>query len=94
MLVTRPGDQAHELGERLATLGAEVLEQPGILLSEPPDWSSVDAALARLGEFDWLVFSSSNGVRYLLDRLRRLGGGPEQFRGLKLAAIGPGTAGS
>jgi uroporphyrinogen III methyltransferase/synthase len=92
VLVTRPGGQAHELSGRLATLGAEVLEQPGILLSEPPDWSRVDAALARLGEFDWLVFSSSNGVRYLLDRLRRLGGGPEQLHGLKLAAIGPGTA--
>jgi uroporphyrinogen III methyltransferase/synthase len=92
VLVTRPGNQAHDLSGRLAALGAEVLEQPGLTLSEPPDWSGVDAALARLDEFDWLVFSSSNGVRYLVDRLRRLGGGPERLRGLKLAAIGPGTA--
>jgi uroporphyrinogen III methyltransferase/synthase len=92
VLVTRPGAQAHELSQRLAALGARVLEQPGIVLSGPPDPSAVDAALARLDEFDWLVFSSSNGVRYLIDRLRQSGGGPERLGGLRLAAIGPGTA--
>jgi uroporphyrinogen III methyltransferase/synthase len=73
-------------------LGAKVLQQPGVIVGDPPDWDSVDAALARLAEFDWLVFSSTNGVRYFLDRLRRLGGRPEQLSGVRLAAIGPGTA--
>jgi uroporphyrinogen III methyltransferase / synthase len=92
VLVTRPGDQSHELAGRLAALGASVLEQPGVTVSDPPDWEGVDAALARLDEFDWLVFSSSNGVRYLLDRLRQLGGRIERLADVKLAAIGPGTA--
>ena len=92
VLVTRPGEQAQELRELLTTLGAEVLEQPGITVSDPPDWSPVDAALARIANYDWLVFSSSNGVKRLLDRLLLRGGSLGQLAGVKLAAIGPGTA--
>ena len=64
-----PGEQAHDLRDRLAALGADVLVQPGIEIGPPTDWAAVDAALARLDQYDWLVFSSGNGVRYLLDRL-------------------------
>ena len=55
------------LAEQLRRLGAEVIVQPAIRIAPPADWQPVDAALARLDEFDWLVFSSANGVRYLLD---------------------------
>ncbi len=48
---------------------AECLVQPAIEISPPEDWGPVDAALKRLDEFDWIVFSSVNGVQYLLDRL-------------------------
>ncbi len=92
VLVTRPGEQAQELRELLTALGAEVLEQPGITVSDPPDWSPVDAALERIAGYDWLVFSSSNGVKRLLDRLLLRGGSLEQLATVKLAAIGPGTA--
>ena len=92
VLVTRPGEQAQELRELLAALGAEVLEQPGITVSDPPDWSPVDAALDHVASYDWLVFSSSNGVKRLLDRLLLRGGSLEQLASVKLAAIGPGTA--
>ena len=92
VLVTRPGEQAQELRELLTVLGAEVLEQPGITVSDPPDWSPVDAALEQLASYDWLVFSSSNGVKRLLDRLMFRGGSLEQLAKVKLAAIGPGTA--
>ena len=92
VLVTRPGEQAHELRELLTALGAEVLEQPGITVSDPPDWSSVDAALEHVASYDWLVFSSSNGVKRLLDRLLFRGGSVAQLAAMKFAAIGPGTA--
>ena len=78
-----------ELAEQLRQLGAEVVAQPAIRIEPPADWRPVDAALARFGEFDWLVFSSANGVRYLCDRLREKEIGPLS---IKLAAIGPGTA--
>jgi uroporphyrinogen III methyltransferase/synthase len=92
VLVTRPAEQASHLRSALERLGAEVLVQPAIEISPPDDWSRVDAALARLQEFDWLVFSSANGVRYLLDRLLAIGGDTRRLAGVKLAAIGPGTA--
>jgi uroporphyrinogen III methyltransferase / synthase len=92
VLVTRPGDQAAEVWQRLAELGAEVLVQPAIRISDPPDWAPVDAALDGLDRFDWLVFSSANGVRYLLERLWSHRGDLRRLARLKLAAIGPGTA--
>jgi uroporphyrinogen III methyltransferase/synthase len=92
VLITRPGEQARELRELLSALGAEVVEQPGIVVSDPPDWSPVDAAIKRIGTYDWIVFSSSNGVKRLLDRMLIRGGQIEQLSGIQLAAIGPGTA--
>jgi uroporphyrinogen III methyltransferase / synthase len=92
VLITRPGEQGRELRERLAALGAEVLEQPGIVISDPPDWAPVDAALGRIGDYGWIVFSSSNGVKRLLDRLLARGGSVQQLAKTRLAAIGPATA--
>ena len=73
-------------------MGAECLFQPAIEIGSPPDWGPVDTAIERLAEFDWLVFSSANGVRFLLDRLLALGGDVRRLSGAQLAAIGPGTA--
>jgi uroporphyrinogen III methyltransferase/synthase len=92
ILVTRPRDQVGPLCERFEELGAEVLVQPAIRISEPPDWAPVDAALDRLDAYDWLVFSSANGVRYLLERLLGRGGDLRRLGQVRLAAIGPATA--
>ena len=92
ILVTRPAHQAAALAGPLTELGAEVLFQPAIEIGPPVDWEPVDAALQRLGEFDWLVFSSSNGVRYLMNRLLAGGRDLRQLGSIKVAAIGPGTA--
>lgn len=92
ILVTRAADQAGSLREQLSELGAEVLLQPAIQIGPPQDWGPVDAALQRLEAFDWLVFSSSNGVRYLLHRLWELGFDWRKLAHTQLAAIGPGTA--
>lgn len=92
VMVTRPRAEADRLATRLAALGAEVVDHPVIRISEPPDWAPVDEALGRLEHYDWLVFSSANGVRYLADRLRGLSDGLDRLGGIKLAAIGPGTA--
>jgi uroporphyrinogen III methyltransferase/synthase len=91
VLVTRPRHQADALAGPLAGLGAEVLFQPAIEISEPADWRPVDRVIARIQEFDWLVFSSANGVCYFLDRLLQ-GGDLRRLGNTRLAAIGPGTA--
>ena len=86
-----PGTSA-KLRDRLEALGADVLAQPAIQVTDPPDWGPVDAALDRLDEYDWLVFSSANGVDYLLGRLRERGGDSRRLGRVKLAAIGSGGA--
>jgi uroporphyrinogen III methyltransferase/synthase len=63
-----------------------------IEIREPADWSLADRALARLAEYDWLVFTSSNGVHSLIRRLCDLGADLRALGHLKLAAIGPATA--
>ena len=92
VMVTRPVEQAGSLRQRLVDLGADVLGQPAIRISAPADWKPVDEALARLDQYDWLVFSSSNGVRFLLERLLERGDDLRRLGSLRLAAVGPGTA--
>ena len=92
IMVTRPASQAQGLIKQLTTLGAAVICQPAIEISPPQDWETVDATLADLAKFDWLVFSSSNGVRALLNRLLETGCDMRALGGVRLAAIGPGTA--
>ncbi|HWB00532.1 MAG TPA: uroporphyrinogen-III C-methyltransferase [Pirellulales bacterium] len=90
VLVTRPVGQASQAVGRLHELGADVLVQPAIEILPPDDWSPVDAALERLDKYDWLVFSSANGVRMLLDRLAQIAD-LRKLGSTKLATIGPGT---
>ncbi|MEN6451914.1 MAG: uroporphyrinogen-III synthase [Thermoguttaceae bacterium] len=89
VMVTRAESAADPLADELRRRGAQVVVQPAIRISPPPTWAPVDRALARLHEFDWLVFSSANGVRFLLERRRDRGLGARLPR---VAAMGPGTA--
>jgi uroporphyrinogen III methyltransferase / synthase len=92
ILVTRPRGQAEALETPLAELGAEVLFQPAIEISAPPDWRPVDDALVRVAEFDFLTFTSANGVRFFLDRLLATGRDLRALGNVRIAVIGPGTA--
>jgi uroporphyrinogen III methyltransferase/synthase len=91
IVVTRPLDASDRAAAMLESLGAEVLPAPTVVIRPLTDYSRVDSAIERLADFDWLVFTSANGVRHFLGRLevrrdlRALGH-------LKLAAIGPATA--
>lgn len=76
----------------LSSHGANVLQAPAIQIADPEDWAPVDAALDRLGEFDWLVFSSANGVDFLMRRLLARGGDARNLSNIKLGAIGSGTS--
>ncbi|MCJ7436404.1 MAG: uroporphyrinogen-III C-methyltransferase [Acidimicrobiia bacterium] len=87
IVVTRAREQASELRLQLEALGAEVLELPAIRV-EP-----VDFELPALGRYAWLVFTSANGVRAFFERgLDAAGLDARALGGLRLAAIGPGTA--
>src|SRR5262245_32774267 len=92
ILVTRPLHQADDLAQPLAELGANVLLQPAIEIKALQDSTTCDRALELLDRFDWLVFSSSNGVRYFLDRLPAIRRDMRALGKIRIAAIGPGTA--
>ena len=92
VLVTRPAHQANAMAQPFLELGAEVLYQPAIEIGPPRDWDPVDRAITQLNEFDWLVFSSRNGVEFFLRRLREQSHDWRALAHLKLAAIGPATA--
>jgi uroporphyrinogen III methyltransferase/synthase len=92
IMITRPRRQARKLIERLNELGAHCLVQPVIEILPPSDWPAVDEVLSRLSTFDWLVFSSANGVEALFERLEQTGRDVRALGSLKIAAIGLGTA--
>jgi uroporphyrinogen III methyltransferase/synthase len=92
IVVTRPQGEADGAAEALEALGAEVLIAPTVEILPPGDLAPIDRAIAALSSFDWLVFTSGNGVRFFLDRLESLGHDLRALGSLRLAAIGPATA--
>jgi uroporphyrinogen III methyltransferase/synthase len=90
IVVTRDRRQAAELAEPLEALGAEVLLLPVIEIRESADPAPLDAAIACLDRYDWLIFTSVNGVRSFIERLD---GSAADLRSLKakICAIGPAT---
>lgn len=92
VLVTRPSGEADDSASSLEALGAEVLLAPTIAIRPLEDFGAVDSAIDRLATFDWLVFTSANGVRAFLDRLEALGRDLRALGQIHLAAIGPATA--
>jgi uroporphyrinogen III methyltransferase / synthase len=92
VLVTRPRHQAGDLVRRLEELGALTSLLPTVEVQPPADWSVVDRALAQLSRYQWLVFTSANGVHFFLRRLRETGRDLRALGSLRLAAIGPATA--
>ncbi len=93
IIVTRAREQASDLVEKLTDLGAHCIECPTIKVVPPNDWSLLDEAIRNLADYDWIVFTSVNGVRFFFDRLFETGFDARAFGGLRTAAIGPATAG-
>jgi uroporphyrinogen III methyltransferase/synthase len=92
ILVTRTREQASALSARLRDLGADPVELPTIRVAAAESWAPLDRAVKHLSEFDWIIFTSTNGVRYFWDRLHHAGLDARALNGVRLAAIGPATA--
>lgn len=92
ILVTRAVHQAGKLSQGLRSLGAIPVEVPVLEIQPPTSFAALDAALTNLAAYNWLVFTSTNAVRALAQRAAALGISLHQFPGLKVAAIGQGTA--
>ena len=91
VVVTRARAQAAAFATLLEVEGAEVVALPTIETVPPDGWDAVDAALARLRDFAWLVLTSENGVAAFFGRLRATGRDVRDLAGVAIAAIGPQT---
>lgn len=92
VLLTRAPKQGSEMTKMLQKLGAEVIACPTIEIKPPTSWGQLDSALGRLAEFDWLVFTSSNGVEYFLRRLDETGHGRAELMSHRVCVVGRKTA--
>jgi len=92
VVVTRSRNQSPELTSRLNELGAEVLEIPCIRIGPPTHLANVADALLELNSYDWLVFTSPNGVTAFFDLFFKAFKDTRDIGGVRIAAIGPGTA--
>lgn len=92
VLVTRSEQQADELAEPLRSLGAEVLIQPAIEIEPLKSFEQLDREIARLSEYDYVVFSSRNGVQYFMQRFLDVVGDLRDLAWTKIAVVGSRTA--
>lgn len=92
VLLVRASGQSGEMAEMLEARGAECVEAPAIRIGPPESWVAVDDAIDRAWSFDWIVFSSANGVRAFVGRLRSRRLDPRTLGAARLAAVGPRTA--
>lgn len=92
VLVTRPRAQAADLCDKLLALGMQPILFPTIEIVPPEEGAALDEAAAQVGRFDWIIFTSVNGVHAFMERLRAAGKEMSAFDGVRVAAIGPATA--
>jgi uroporphyrinogen III methyltransferase/synthase len=89
VLLTRSENQNDEWKAEFEALGMTVLLQPAIEILPPDSWLAADSAILRIGEFDWVLFSSGNGVRFFMGRL--CGCGIKFPDSVKVGVVGGGT---
>jgi uroporphyrinogen III methyltransferase/synthase len=90
VVVTRAREQASELKRLLEDEGAQVLQFPTIEIAPPLSWESLDRTIAS--RYDWLIFTSTNGVSAFFERLFAAGKDVRALAGTKIAAVGQSTA--
>ncbi|SDE95016.1 uroporphyrinogen-III C-methyltransferase [Sporomusa acidovorans] len=91
VLVTRAREQASVLTDGLARLGADCIEAPAIKIVPPASYEELDKAITRLDDYQWLIFTSVNGVEHFFSRMRAAGLDTRAIAA-KVAAIGSPTA--
>ncbi len=92
VLVTRAAGQASKLSEALCALGAEPVDVPVLEIRPPRSYDALDAALRGLAAYGWLIFTSANTVRALVERSAALGISFEKAAMPQVAAVGEATA--
>ncbi len=92
VLVTRARSQASRLADLLENCGAVTIQAPAIRIRPVVDTKELDNAIRNAGSYDWITFTSPNGVRGLRDRLAALSLDSRALSGVRIATVGPATA--
>ncbi len=92
IVITRPERQADDLADLLSAEGAEPISFPTIKIVPPEDWHELDVAIEALTTYDWLMFTSANGVLFFFERLLQKQKDIRDLKGIKICCIGPATA--
>jgi uroporphyrinogen III methyltransferase/synthase len=90
IVVTRAQGQAAELSDKLRSLGADAVELPVIQIAAASNFAPLDGAISNLSDYDWLIFTSVNGVRYFMERLDHSKADLRLLRA-RICTIGPAT---
>ncbi len=92
IIITRAREQASNLVGQLTELGANVIEFPTIEIVPPDDFKELDASIEGLSEYNWMIFTSVNGVKLFFERLFYKGFDSRKLGNVKVCAIGPKTS--
>lgn len=93
IVITRPEEQAEELSALLRGKGARVISFPTIRIAPPDDYGDLDRAIEHIEQYQWIVFTSANGVRSFFERFSDVRGDIRDLRGIRICTIGPATRG-
>ena len=92
VLITRSRSQASRLRTLLEQAGANTVELPTIQIGPLEDFAALDSTLAKLHEYDWVIFASTNAVDSVFQRLESKSKDARALAGTTVGAIGPATA--
>jgi len=92
IVITRPEAQAEEFASLLHTQGARVIHFPTIKITPAESYEGLDGTIGQLSQYQWIIFTSANGVGFFLNRLQELGRDLRDLKGIRICAIGPATA--
>ena len=93
IIITRSQEQSSEAREIFRKNGAQVFDLPSLVIGPPDDWAPLDEALKKISTFDWIVFSSANGVKNVEDRMKEIDLSLSKIsKTIQIAAVGRKTA--
>jgi uroporphyrinogen III methyltransferase/synthase len=92
VIVTRSRDQASVFAEMLIDRGATTIEFPTIDVVPPASWDELDSAITAIENYNWIIFTSANAVKFFMERLRSLGKDLRMLKGVNICTVGPKTA--
>ena len=93
VVITRAQEKQGEAHNLFKSKGANLLDLPALVITPPDDWGPLDKALEELDSFNWLIFSSGNGVQSVESRLKKMGKTlANKKTNLKIAAVGRKTS--